>query len=340
VKIFFSLLVSSCLLFGATAGWSQTSDTKTKKKLPKYRITLAGALIPGSVKVKGMVRHFYLHVPKGLRKKKPIMAPAVFVLHGGGPSTDAIGLRGSFKMDKVADREGFITVYPNGLGNQWNDARIADFEKNNPAQFADDVAFLSAVIGGLGKSKIIDSRRVYMTGTSNGGMMTYTMACALADKLAAVAPAIASMPVELRDSCKPARPLPILIMNGTKDQIIPWQGGRVSPMRKHDLGYVLSVDHTVRLWHGYNGCPEKGTKKKLADKDPQDETSVEVLAWRDCKANSEVVVYKIVGGGHNWPGTNISRKPKALQPYLGVSNQDIDPREELWKFFKRHSLPE
>ncbi len=321
------------------ASFAAADETEKVTKKQQFRMRIAGGLVPGSVKVKDLVRHFYIHIPMGLRKKKPIMAPAVFVLHGGGPSTDAIGVRASFKLDKVADREGFITVYPNGLGNQWNDARVAEFEKRNASQFADDVAFLRAVVGGLVKAKIIDSKRVYMTGGSNGGMMTFTMACAMADKLAAVAPVIASMPVELRDTCKPKRPLPILIMNGTEDQIIRWEGGRVSPMRKHDLGYILSLDHTIRLWHGYNGCSKKGKKKKIADKDPNDGTHIEVLTWRDCKAGSEVVVYKIVGGGHNWPGTDISRKPKNLQQYLGISNQDIDPREELWKFFKRHRLP-
>ena len=329
------------ILFIVSTGFSQSlaEGKKTDSKKNQIRMTVAGGLIPASVKVKGIVRHFYLHIPKNLRKRKPVSAPVVFYLHGGGPSSDALSSRISFKLDKLADREGFVVVYPNGLGNQWNDARVAEFEKRMPAQFADDVAFIDGIIRGLTKAKIADPKRIYMTGASNGGMMIYTLACKIAHKLAAIAPAMASMPVELRDSCKPKQPLPILIFNGADDQIIPWQGGRVSPMRKHDLGYVLSVDHTIRLWRGYNGCSKNGKKKKLAHKDAKDPTHVEVFNWSDCKNGSEVVVYKIVGGGHNWPGSDMSRKPEKLRRYLGVSNQDIDPKEELWKFFKRHKSP-
>ncbi len=332
------LFLCLCLIGYCGSAIAQSAKQQSGAKKKPQRLYVTSSLLPGAIKVGKLVRHFYVLIPKSIRKRKPIKAPVILYLHGGGPDTEALGTWRRSRMGKIADREGFIVVYPNGLGNQWNDARIAEFEKVLPAQFADDVAFLRALIDGLVNTKIADPKRIYMTGASNGGMMTFTAACRLADRLAAVAPAIASMPVELRDTCKPARPLPLLMMNGTKDRIISWQGGRVSPMRKHDLGYILSVDHSLRIWRRLNGCSDRAKLWKLKHKNAKDPTKVEIIRWQDCKAGAEVVLYKIVGGGHNWPGTDMKRKPKRLRPYLGHSNQDFDPREALWKFFKRHGL--
>ncbi len=172
----------------------------------------------------GLQRTYYLHLPP--QHSPTVRLPLVLALHGGGRADgDELAKRTGY--NQLADQEGFIAVYPNGIDAQWNDGRGKTARKSDRIINIDDVGFLSTLIDHLIRDYNADPRRVYMTGLSNGGMMTLRMGCEAGSKLAAIAPVIANMPVKIANSCRPGFPLPLLLMNGTRDPMVPWQGGTV-----------------------------------------------------------------------------------------------------------------
>src|SRR5271166_5796614 len=160
-----------------------------------------------SIVVAGLTRTFIIHEParagSGLRS-------LVIAFHGGGGQGQ--GMIRLTHFDKVADEHGFVVVFPDGEARQWNDGR-AGVKRSN----ADDIAFVRALIARLIATDRIDPQRVYATGMSNGGFFSYRLGCELSNQIAAIAPVAATMPVPLDQSCRPARPVPVIAFNGTDD---------------------------------------------------------------------------------------------------------------------------
>jgi|GEM_PF-100307 len=279
----------------------------------------------------GRQRSYFVHYPGNRLPAEP--KALVLVLHGGG-GADAREMARRTGMNRIADREGFIVVYPMGINGQWNDGRGKTFRRAQDNTDVDDVGFISAVIDTLGAKGQADPRRVYATGLSNGGMMTYRLGIELGNRLAAIAAVIANLP-ETMSGRKPARPLPVLIMNGTDDRMMPWNGGAVRVLGR-EYGTVLSTDRTVRYWVGAADLPLKPRTRTLEDRIQEDRCTVEVDEYREDSNPVEVVLYRINGGGHNLPGGNTPDRPLLL----GRKCMDIDGMEAIWSFFKKHSLPE
>ncbi len=177
--------------------------------------------IRGTLESGGLPRTYLLHVP---RRYDPAAAwPLVFALHGGGSQGRSMpGLTG---LSRLADRRGFLVAYPDGVGRSWNDGR-EDPDVPAQRQRVDDVAFLTALLDDLTRRYRVDSARVYATGISNGGFMSQRLACEASTRIAAVAPVVATLGVELAARCRPARPVPVLMVNGADDPLVPFQGGR------------------------------------------------------------------------------------------------------------------
>jgi polyhydroxybutyrate depolymerase len=237
-------------------------------------------------------------------------------------------------FDALADRDGFVVVYPEGLGGGWNDGRPSEFVRSR-SDDADDVVFFRAMIDGLVREGVADATRIYVTGASNGGLMAYRLACDLSDRISAIAAVIANVSTSLASSCSPRRAIPVLVMNGTADRLMPWDGGRVGErLGSRDRGSVLSTRATVDLWKRLNGCGGTAEQRKLPDKDPRDRTTVTVEAWNECRNHASVVLYTVVGGGHRWPGDDqtaaIGRLPAGL---LGPDSREIDASAVIWTFF-------
>lgn len=190
----------------------------------------------------GSVSHsFYVHEPASARTAK--RRAVVLILHGGGKADgDETAARTGFWQ--LADQHGFLAVYPNGVDSQWNDGRGKTYKRAAGNTDNDDVGFIADLIDVLVADFAADADRIYVTGLSNGGMMTLRLGCELDEKIAAIAPVIASMPKNISATCAPAGPLPVLLMNGTDDPIVPWNGGDVRVFRK-SLGAVLSTQATV-----------------------------------------------------------------------------------------------
>jgi polyhydroxybutyrate depolymerase len=266
----------------------------------------------------GEVRTYWTYVPVGIDKAKP--APLMFVLHGSAGSGEdmmAVTQRG---FERLAEKEKFIVVYPDALERRWNEQGGA----------VDDVSFLLAVADKLAAESLIDKRRVYFAGISNGGMMAQRMACEHADRVAGIATVAGSMPQGLAGTCKPSRPVPVLIIHGTEDPIVPWKGGSVAGFEA--FGNVVSVKETAGFWAAVNQCRGKGTVVTEPDRDPGDGTRMRREIFADCESKAEVSLVTVEGGGHTWPG-GYQYLPER---FIGKTSRDFDASQMIWDFFRRH----
>ncbi len=286
-----------------------------------------GVLERRTMPFQGRQRTFYIYSPSSQTTRT--VRPVVFLLHGGG-GADAHEMAKRTGIQSIADREDFLVVYPYGVDGQWNDGRGKTFRRAEDNTDVDDVGFISAILDDLIRSGSVDRQRIYVVGLSNGGMMTYRLGIELGHRLTAIAAIIANLPANLAGK-KPVRPIPVLIMNGTADPMMPWNGGPVRVLGK-EYGEVLSTAATVKYWvqaAGLTGPPET---RRLDDRSSDDRSFVEIEAYRRPQDALEVVLYRVVGGGHNLPGGQTPDRPLLLGP----KNMDINAMEEVWAFFQRH----
>ncbi|MEJ2646674.1 MAG: prolyl oligopeptidase family serine peptidase, partial [Gammaproteobacteria bacterium] len=188
----------------------------------------------------------------------------------------------------------------------------------------------------VSKQYPIDKTRIYATGTSNGGNFTYRLAQERTQVFAAVAPVVAAMP-ETNKCRPPDGPIPILIMNGTADPILPFKGGYVG-RRKRDQearGSVLSARETVQFWVKHDGADPTPTIEDLPDRDPDDGSRVRVETYANGKDGSEVVFYEVQGGGHTEPSLS-QHYGWLYRRIVGPQNHDIEMADAVWAFFQRH----
>ncbi len=286
--------------------------------------------IRGTVQSGGLSRTYLLHVPPGDDPAAPW--PLVLALHGGGGQGRGMPLLTG--LSRLADRRGFLVVYPDGVGRSWNDGRE---DRDVPAvrRQVDDVAFLVALIDEVARAHRVDPARVYATGISNGGFMSQRLACEASTRVAAIAAVVATVGVELAGLCSPARPVPVLMVNGTADPLVPYNGGQIRlPGGRLRPGKIASVADTVALWGRHNGCTRPPEVTPEPDRDPSDGVTVRREARTGCRAGSEVILYVMEGGGHVWPGG-----PQYLpRPIIGRTTGDIDS-EVIWDFLSRHRRP-
>ncbi|MBT8377949.1 MAG: esterase [Ignavibacteria bacterium] len=276
---------------------------------------------------KGIERTYYIHLSTDFSEIDSL--PLLMVLHGGGKG-DGDDLAKHFGFNIIADRERFITVYPNGIDSRWNDGRGKTFNEKKDLGNIDDVGFLSALIDTMIANYKVNPNRVFVTGVSNGGMMTFRLGCEIASKLSAIAPVIANIPENIIYKCTPDSRLPVLIMNGTEDPLVPWEGGKVKFLWK-EMGKVVSTENSVRFWVEHNKCFEDPVTELLPDIDDEDESRVKKVTYKNKDTHIEVVLYAIVGGGHNIPGGNTPD----IKLIIGNKNNDINAAEVIWNFFKK-----
>lgn len=274
-------------------------------------------------------RTFLVYDPPS--RDRAIGAPLVIVLHGGRGTGERMVWLTRAGFDALADRDGFVVAYPDGIDSHWNDGRDAPYRAHQEG--VDDVGFLVALIDHLAAGRGVDPGRVYVAGISNGSMMAQRLACERPDRVAAIGAVGAPLPEALAGT-PPARPVPAIIVHGTEDPLAPWGGGDIRFWWRR-LGRVISVPDTARFWAAADGAVEDPVETWVEDRAPDDGTRVRRLAWGAEGAPGEVVLYAVEGGGHTWPGG---------QPYLpeflvGRVSGDFDACEEIWAFFRRHRTP-
>jgi polyhydroxybutyrate depolymerase len=256
-------------------------------------------------------------------------APLLFVLHGGEGSASAMEqlTRGAF--NRVADRDGAIVVYPEGVGRHWNDGR--DLPEITVRENVDDVGFMLQLVEDLARDHALDRRRIFATGFSNGGFMSMRLACEAATTFAAVAPVTAVLSEKLGSYCKPAQPVAVAIINGTDDPLVPWQGGMVKVLGV-SRGAVWSAERTFERWLELDGCSGRSSAARV-DRIPNDKTSLIVHRGDSCHDGVGVRLYEIEGGGHTWP------KGVAYAKERGRVTQELDATEEIWQFMQANAKP-
>lgn len=281
----------------------------------------------GEISYDGHKRAYLIHLPPSYLETRP--TPLVIALHGSrGSGRKMEELSG---LSRQSDKSDFIVVYPDAIERNWNDGRNVQKYFSHREKI-DDVGFVSALIDALGREFNVDHRRIYVTGVSNGALMTHRLACEMADKIAAIAPVIGAMPENMVKQCSPAKPIPLLMINGTKDPFVPWNGGYIQ-VRGEKRGKILSVPDTVSFWISHNSCSSKPRIVMEPDLDSNDGTRVRKIAYEGCNEGAAILLYEIQGGGHTWP-----RGQKYLPEFLiGKTSQDIDGAEIIWEFFRKYT---
>ncbi len=296
-------------------------------------------LFTKSLAVDGTTRRYAIYIPKNAGTS-PL--PLIFELHGGGiyieDLTGESGYKTPYKLwMELAETAPFIVVYPEGLNGAyskptWNDCR-GDCMVNSGA---DDVGFIEALIERISASHKIDLKRVYVSGTSNGGFMALRLADELSGKIAAIAVVAAAMPAV--SACKPPdRPVSILFMNGTNDNHMPYDGGYISNPPNPDHGSALSTEASVHFWMNLNKTDTVPSTYAYPDLDPNDGGIVEKFTYAGGVDGTEVVFYKVNGGGHSAPSIR-ERYSKLFEQYFNKQNHDIEMTTEVWNFFKNKNL--
>jgi polyhydroxybutyrate depolymerase len=316
------LLAGLAVLGSACGGGSGGGDTTPPP------VTYSG--MPGdfskTVSVAGVTRNYLLHVPASYRSSAAM--PVVVLLHGGQGSASSIErITGADGFSGLSDRSGFIAVYPDSFAGNWDDGRETITTRTN------DVAFVAAVLDALAIEYNVDSKRVYASGISNGGMMSIRLACELSGRIAAVASVAANMPQGLVGACSPSRPVPVVLFAGTADPLMPYGGGSVAGNGVG--GTVLSAPATAAWWVAKNQLSNLADARALPDVSSTDGTTTDVISYGSAGAPGEVVLFRVNDGGHTWPG-GTQYFPASV---IGRVSRDFSANDALWAFFARHRLP-
>lgn len=278
--------------------------------------------IEASLSVGEQQRDYIIHLPAGYSTAKKY--PLVLVFHGGGGNYRQ--MQRYMKMDEIADREAFIAVYPNGVNKQWNDGR--EFKESIAAN--DDVLFIQRLLDSMQKNYAVDTKRLFATGISNGGFFSFYLAAKLSDRLLAVAPVCATIPEKVFPAYYPANPVSLLLINGTADPLVPYNGGSVGSRFTGSRGDCVSTDSTIQRFIQVNKTTTQPVVTELPDKDKRDNCKAIQYLYSNGIAQSRVCLVKIVGGGHTLPGSG-QYLPKFL---IGKLCNDFEGNEMIWQFFK------
>lgn len=260
-------------------------------------------------------RNYIVYLPKNFSASENL--PLVINMHGFLTTSQ-------FQMDytqfnKTADSVRAIVIYPEGVDLRWNSGTFFFVSSD-----VDDVGFLGNLMDRAAVLYNADMKKVFSMGYSAGGFMSYKLACDLTNRVAAIAPNVASMVNDNLSSCVPARPANIAAFNGLADPITPYAGFP---------GNFPGIDSIKRFWQIKNNCDVAPTIDTLPDV-RNDGTRVVSYTYQNCDDNVAQVFYKILNGGHVWPGAN-----DIFLGVLGKTTQDISMNNVAWDFFKTKEVP-
>jgi polyhydroxybutyrate depolymerase len=275
----------------------------------------AGDAVSHTISVGGLTRNYLLFVPAG---QTPKALPAFIMMHGSGST--AAQQENYSQFDAFADAHGLVVMYPNGIEKHWNDGRVIGHEST-----ADDIGFMKAMLAEVISQGLIDPKRVYAAGISNGGFMAQHMACVMPEALAGIGVIAASQPVDA--ACPSPRPMPVIFFQGTADKFVPFNGGPIAPQFGNNRGTAMSNAQAVAVWQKRNGCGAP-TRTQLPDAGPLPVT-IETFACPPGRGLEDVVIQ---GGGHTWPG---ARSGFLVNMILGPVTDSINANETMWTFFEK-----
>tara|TARA_B100000686_G_scaffold79273_1_gene85476 strand:+ start:3670 stop:4578 length:909 start_codon:yes stop_codon:yes gene_type:complete len=265
----------------------------------------------------GLERSFLIYVPTNIKEN----APLVVAIHGY--TSSAKTLMGYSGINQVADKEGFLVAYPQGTkDSRDNNFFNVGYEFHSDSK-VNDVNFIREIVLNLTKDYKLNSKRVFATGMSNGGDMSYLLACTSSDLFTAVAPVAGVMMKDTLENCNPVKKIPIFEIHGTKDSISKFEGD----MNNEDKwGAYYDLPSTIEFWVNKHALNEKETIQ-LENKNTEDGTTITFERYWSNESQREVWFYIVNDGNHTWPGmTGL---------FSRTANQDINSAEEIWKFFSK-----
>jgi len=291
---------------------------------------LSGCLLKRDIfEYNGQSRSYILHLPPSYNGVDEM--PLVVVLHGGGGNARNIEEVTGFSTK--ADEEGFIVVYPDGSGRldrsllTWNGGFCCGYALENNI---DDVGFIRALIEYLKKNYTINRNMIYITGASNGGIMSYRLGAELSDLVAAIGPVVASIGGKATEDSslwvipEPNYPVSVIAFNGMLDGRVPYDGGQPTVNDTRGAFIYLSVNESITFWVNHNNC------STVSSRNISQSGNFIVDTYPNGDMSTEVVLYSIVNGGHAWPGGKKGSE-KGDEPTQEISATDI-----MWEFFKAH----
>ncbi len=262
--------------------------------------------INDSILVNGTYRSFITYVPSINNASQPV--PLIFNLHGRTGSAFTQMFHGDFR--DIADTANFIIVHPQGLLDSTGVTHWNVGQSN-----VDDIGFINALYHYILSNYNINTDKVYSTGMSNGGYMSYYLACNMNDKIAAIASVTGKMGWFTQLNCNPTHPTPVMEIHGTEDFTVPFN----------------EIIDGLHYWINYNNCNLIADTVTVPDINTLDSSTVEHIVYKDGDNGVTTELFKIINGGHTWPGSNYPNSN-------GITNYDINASVEIWNFFSKYNI--
>lgn len=259
----------------------------------------------------GLQRAFILYVPASYNAGNP--APLVFNFHGYTSNSQEQMFYGDFRP--IADTAGFLLVHPMGTLDGSNEP----YWNSGWGGTVDDIGFTSALIDTLAANYSVNLDRVFSTGMSNGGFMSYTLACSLSNRIAAIASVTGTMNANQSSSCNAQHPMPVLEIHGTADGTVPYNGN----------AYMSSIPNAMNYWANFNQCTLTPQITTVPNTSTTDGCTAEHYLYSNGTNGVDVEHYKIINGAHTWPGAPVA---------FGVTNYDISASIKIWQFFMQYDI--
>jgi polyhydroxybutyrate depolymerase len=269
--------------------------------------------INGTIVHDGIVRSYKLYVPSIYSGNTAV--PLLFNFHGYTSNANEQMIYGNFR--NIADTANFLVVHPQGTLDANN---TTHFNVGWGGSSVDDVGFTEALIDSLSASYSIDQNRIYSVGMSNGGFMSFRLACELSNKIAAVGSVTGSMTPSTLGNCNASHPMPIIQIHGTTDPTVPYNGS---------AGWTASITNVLNHWATFNNCSTVPTVVNVPNINLPDGSTVEKYTYENGDNCSEVVHFKVTNGQHTWPGSIIN---------LAGTNFDINASVEIWNFLSKYDI--
>jgi polyhydroxybutyrate depolymerase len=269
--------------------------------------------INASITHDGLTRNYILYVPANYSGTEAV--PLLFNFHGYTSNAYDQMWYGDFRG--IADTAGFLIIHPQGTEDGTG---TTHFNVGWGGSTVDDVGFTAALIDSISAEYNINQDRVYSTGMSNGGFMSFKLACELSDRIAGIASVTGSILPATLNNCNASHSTPIMQIHGTSDATVPYGGG---------AGWTEPIVSLVDYWAGFNNCDLTAVVTNMPDINTSDGTTVEKFSYLNGDNCTEVIHYKVANGSHTWPGTAFSS---------AGTNHDIDASVEVWNFLSKYDI--
>ncbi len=267
-----------------------------------------------TIDVNGVTREFILYIPNTIDSTDSV--PLMLNFHGWTMSAnEQMNLS---DMRALAESEKFILVYPQGTkfkdrfygSTHWN---VGSWTTGSTS---DDIGFVDKLIDHISESHNVDLKRIYACGYSNGGFFSHELACNLSNKIAAIGAVSANMSTRTKDNCNPSHPTPVITLSGTNDNDVSYDGTNFEGQVSHD--------EVLAYWINYNQTDTSPITSNLPNINTSDGSTVKLYQYKKGNNNVEIEHYKIINGGHDWPGT--------------YGNMDIDANSLIWRFVSKFDI--